>query len=118
MELERLEYKKMPQDELDRISRLLGPPFDTHPLTNEGAEAVFRVTVTAYELRVAKDHELRLWWTPGASAPYWSSQPQWQDDRYLGMWSSFLSTSPYDDLEGVDDDVLLWTDVAAPLPAA
>ncbi len=77
------------------------------------------IKITERQLQIYDTNDCRLWWTPGASAPYWASQPNFMDDEGVAHPSTFLESAGYDcfgdePLEDGDDGDIFELEVERP----
>lgn len=62
------------------------------------------ITMTAERLAAMRDNGMAMYWTPGAQAPYWNSQPSFMNDKVVATVQDFVEAAGYDDLNGFADD--------------
>ena len=65
-----------------------------------------QVTVTNEQLCTYEYNHLALYWTPGASHPYWASSANFLHDVCVATPRDFIEAAGYTTFEGMDDPVI------------
>jgi len=73
-------------------------------------------TITADELGINDDNDLKLYCTPGSIAPYWASQPNFSNDVCVATVQDFLSDAGFDSIEGFEGDFTFDMQIELPEP--
>ena len=64
------------------------------------------ITVTNERLMSYEYNHCGLYWTPGASKPYWASSPSFAHDVCVATPRDFIEAAGYDTFEGMDDETI------------
>ena len=74
------------------------------------------ITITFGELAMYQTNGVNLYWTPGATKPYWATQASFREDVCVATPRDFLNAAGYDTWEGMDD-IICDEQVALDIPA-